>query len=171
MSKTWKWIFGIFLVLVILAVVIGGAFILRNQAMMASNFRRLQLSQAPSSAAPNAQGTPVPGSPNGKTEPYGFGDRRNHMRGWDWGGPMMDGRGPMMGGNGFSGYGGWMPFGFGFFFLGGLLHLIIPLGLLVLVAWIFYGMGKRAGASAAASAPATTPVDPGNLPKGGRKVA
>jgi hypothetical protein len=44
-------------------------------------------------------------------------------------------------------YGGYRsyghPFGFGFMLFGGLLHLILPLGLLALIAYVFYQMGKR----------------------------
>ncbi len=36
-------------------------------------------------------------------------------------------------------------FGVGFFILRGLLGLVIPLGLLVLVAFAFYQLGKRSG--------------------------
>ncbi len=56
------------------------------------------------------------------------------------------------------GFGPFMPFGMGFFFLGGLFRLILPLGVLVLVAFLFYQLGKRsAGSAVAAAAPASSP--------------
>ena len=64
-----------------------------------------------------------------------------------------------------------MPFGMGFFFLGGLLRLIIPLGLLALVAILFYQLGKRAGPSRVSApaprepAPVETPSSDQDLPK------
>lgn len=84
---------------------------------------------------------------------FGYG----HMSFWGgpayYGHPMMDGysfdnrspmdgfwnfRHPMMGGRGFG------IFGMPFLFLGGLLRLIFPLGVLVLVAYFAYQQGKRA---------------------------
>jgi len=127
--------------------------------LMASSFRRAPLNQGPSVANPNAQATPAPGTPNGQNAPYGFNSRR-------FGGGM---RGPMMGGRGFSRFGGWMPFGLGFMFLGGLLRLIIPLGVLALVAWLFYQLGRRSGTSNVQSSPA--PGQPNDGSQGGRKVA
>ena len=56
----------------------------------------------------------------------------------------------------------WEP---GFMLVGGLFHLLLPLGVLALVAYVFYQMGKRAGA---ASRPAPMP-DVDSLPR--RKVA
>jgi hypothetical protein len=171
MSKTWKWILGILAVLLIVAVVVAGVFIWRNQVTMMARLRQAPLRQSQSAPNPNGQATPAPNSPNGPTGPFGYNGRRSPMGGWGNRGPMMGGRGPMMGGRGFSLYGGFMPFGMGFFFLGGLLRLIIPLGVLVLVAFIFYAMGKRAGASAAVSTAPPTPAAPSEAPQGGRKVA
>ena len=76
----------------------------------------------------------------------------------------------MMGGRGSRIFGGFMPFGMGFFLLGGLLHLIIPLGVLVLVAILFYVLGKRAGASSVAQTPPSNPTPP-EAPSSGRRVA
>ncbi len=78
-----------------------------------------------------------------------------------WNGPMM-GRAPgrfgMMPQGGRFGF---MPFGtgfgLGFFVLSGFLRVIVPLGVLVLVAYIFYQMGKRAGATSTANVPTPTP--------------
>ncbi len=76
----------------------------------------------------------------------------------------------MMGGRGF---GAFMPFGFGVFFLGGLLRLLMPLILLVLVAILFYQLGKRSGAARVTVAPPASPSTPTDLPTppAGRKVA
>ena len=76
----------------------------------------------------------------------------------------------MMGDRGFRNFGGLMPFGMGFFLLGGLLHLIIPLGILALVAILFYWLGKRAGASTVAATPPSNPTLP-EPPRPGRRVA
>ena len=65
-------------------------------------------------------------------------------------------------------------FGMGFFFLSGMLRLILPLGILALVAFLFYQMGKRAGASSVApQTPAPVPSEPAPVetPGKGRKVA
>ncbi len=76
----------------------------------------------------------------------------------------------MMGSRGFRNFGGMMPFGIGFLILGGLLHLIIPLGILVLVAILFYWLGRRAGASYAARTAPSNPTTP-EPPRPGRRVA
>ena len=128
MSRTLKWVLGILAVLVIVVIAAGAVFVWQNRA-------QLMASPRPYAVQPNAQATPgVPNFPNG---PRGFGNNgRNPMFGYGFRGPMMGGRGR------FFGYG---PFGLGLFFFGGLLRLVIPLVLLVLVAVIFYQLGKRAG--------------------------
>ena len=66
----------------------------------------------------------------------GFGNNgRNPLNGFGFRGPMRGSRGR------FLNFG---PFGLGIFFLGGLLRLFIPLAILVVVALIFYQLGKRA---------------------------
>lgn len=173
MSKAWKWILGILAVLIIVAVVVAGVFVWRNYAQRAMSARVTRMQQYAQRApgTPVAPGTPIaPGAPtvpNNQARPgmpYGFGSRdRGFFQG-------PGGRMPMMGGRGYGNFGGRMPFGMGLLFLGGLLHLIIPLGVLVLVAILFYVLGRRAGA---ASVP---PVQPSNLappdaPTSGRRVA
>jgi len=69
-------------------------------------------------------------------EANGRGEWRMPMQQWRGAAPQF--REPKMGGRGFFPYGG-------FFFLGGLLRLIIPLGVLVLVIYLAYGAGKKAG--------------------------
>ena len=120
MSKTWKWILGITLGLVILA---GISFI------AASFFGFGHMSYR---GGPAFYRHPM-------MDEYGFGDR----------GPMGDFRGfrhPMMGGRGFY------PLG-GFFFLGGLLRLVLPLAVLVLVGYFSYQKGKKDGATLAVASP------------------
>ena len=114
MSKTWKWILGIALGLVILA---GVGFV----AASFFGFGHMSFLGGPAYA-----GRPM-------MDGYGFGNR----------GPVdgfRDFRHPMMNGRGFY------PFG-GFFFLGGLLRLIIPLAILVAVGYFAYQKGKKDGAT------------------------
>ncbi len=128
MSRAWKWVLGILAVLVILAVIVGGVWFWQNRGQMMTAFR-------PYAVQPNA-----PFGPNGQSQPSGprgFGNNGQYpFRGYGFRGPMMGDRLMRSG-----------PFGLGFFFLGGLLRLIVPLGLLVLVAFVFYQLGKRAGIS------------------------
>ena len=138
MSKTWKWILGVAIGLVVLA---GVGFVAANY--------------------------------------FGFGHMAYYGRTAYSGHPMMDDYGfgargfrqPMMGGRGFY------PFG-GFFFLGGLLRLIFPLGILALVGYFSYRAGKKAGMNdATQNVPKVEPVidtktDSEDSPKeNGRKVA
>ncbi len=160
MSKTLKWSLGILAGIVVIAVVAAAVFVLWNHAPLRFGYRFNQ--SGPS--APVAPSTP--GAPNTQPgQPFGF--RPN--RGFPYGG--FERRFPMMGGPGF-GFGGMMPFGMGFFFLGGLLRLLIPLIIVVLVAVLFYQLGKRAGAAPAPVAPPPPPV-PSEMPTPppGRKVA
>jgi hypothetical protein len=61
---------------------------------------------------------------------------------------------------GFARFGGFTPFGMGFFILGGLLRLI-PLALLGLLGYGIYQLGKRAGArSTPTPAPVSTMAPP-----------
>lgn len=84
------------------------------------------------------------------SEAYGRGEWRMPMQ--DEHGPAVHFREPMRGGRGFFPYGG-------FFFLGGLLRLIIPIGVLALVIYLAYRAGKNAGMVAAGrkSEPQSTP--------------
>ena len=138
MSKTWKWILGIVLGLIVLAG-IGFA------AAYFFGFGHMAIRVGPAFAGRRMM------------DGYGFGDRGF--------------RGPMMGGRGFY------PLG-GFFLLGGLLRLILPLAVLALVAYFSYRMGKNAGSHevrAVQAAPEPEPAleaEPEEPKKGrGRKVA
>lgn len=151
MSTVLKWILGILAVVIVVALIAAAAFVWWNHSPMGLSYR---------GAWPQVSGTPAPNAPNGQTlpgTPYGF----RHSPYGDWGQ-----RGPMMGGRGFGGFGRMMPFGMGFLFLGGLLRLLIPLGLLVLVALLFYRLGKRSTAPKNDSK-----SEPPQPPQPGRKVA
>ena len=200
MSKVWKWIIGILIVLVVAAVVVGGAVMVRNRTLMANRIRPMTFGTG--QTRPNLQGTPVaPGAPNaqgtpsapnaapngqnrpmmpngnngqngpvmpfgnngqkGPMMPYGFnGQHNNPMGGWGERGPMME-RGPQFG-----------MVGMGFIFLGGMLCSIVPLFLLVLVGFLFYRLGKRAGLNSVKNeSPASSETAPVETTGRGRKVA
>jgi hypothetical protein len=164
MSKTWKWILGVFAALVIIGVVVGAVFVWQNHAPLTLARR---VNRAPQDVQP-APGTPVaPGTPNYQRRqgtPYGF---NRGERDFFYG---PGGRLPMRGDRGFPAFGGLMPFGLGLFFLVGLFRWVILIGALVLVAVLFYQLGKRAGASAAVQAPPSDP-NPPEPPRPGRRVA
>ncbi len=120
MSRTLKWVLGILAVLVIVAIAAGAVWAWQNRAQM--------MAYRPYAVQPNPQATPgVPYGPG----PYGFNGHRP-MYGFGFRDPMMRGPGRMFG-----------PWGFGLFFLGAALRLLIPLAVLVLVAVVFYQLGKR----------------------------
>jgi len=128
MSKVLQWILGILAVVVIVGLIAGAVFMWRNHA--SGTGWGGMMSYGPS----------APGSPDGSQAPdgpYRF-ERfpRYHMDGWSGRMPMHGHAPPYAGG----------PFGMGFLMFGGLLRLVFPLGLLALVAYIFYQMGRRAGA-------------------------
>ena len=132
MRKFWKWILGILIVLVVVAGLVGLAFVMRNN-MFTANFRPGYGFQ------PQQRGNLPPQSVNPQA------------RGWY--GPMMRGGDdwvrPMMGGRGF----GYSPFGlmpFGFMF-GGFMGLI-PLALLALVFYAVYLIGKNSARPASVAA-------------------
>jgi hypothetical protein len=107
MSKVWKWIIGILIVLVIAAVVVGGVVMIRNRALMARSFRPMTYGNGQTrpntQATPNAQGTPnapgaapsAPVAPNGQDRPmmpYGFNGQNRPMMPYGYNGqnrPMM----------------------------------------------------------------------------------
>jgi hypothetical protein len=152
MKTVWKWILGIVVVLVVVGLVVGAVFMWQHRpafGMRSAPFAYRQYQQN----APNNPGNSTPqnnqskpSSPNGTTP-----NRPMMRRGFGYGqrgfgyGPMM-GRGPMM-----------MPFGpfgmMGFMFFG-LIRLIFPLGVLVLVAYVFYQLGKQKGMSKVTAPPA-----------------
>ncbi len=152
MKKIWKWILGIVVVLVIIAGVVGVAFLVRNNP---------NIFAFPSGTAPFHPGFNRPNAPNGGMPGGGYG----------WRGPMMRRPGFSHYGWGFGPFGMFMPFGFSMFLLVGLFRLLIPLGVLVLVAIVFYELGKKAGASTGAPVVVPTAPDPRPTSGRGRKVA
>ncbi len=161
MSTTLKWVLGILAALVIIALVGAAVYLVANHASFSLAGRVNRFSPAPG-ATPGAPQTQPYAQPN---QPFGF----RQFRGYPGGGYGYERRMPMMGGRGFFNF-GMMPFGFGLFFLGGLLRLLIPIVILVLVAILFYQLGKH---SRPAIAPAQPPSAPTDLPTPppGRKVA
>lgn len=147
MSKTWKWILGIVIVLLLLAA-IGGASFVAMRAYSTGAARAVQSFQ---------DGSQPQGNPGGWRMPMhgDYGEYQMPYRQQGFGGyhPRM----------GFRGGFGMMPLGMGFFWLGGLFRLVIPLGLIALVLFLGYQWGKRAGVRQAApvaapvAAPASTP--------------
>lgn len=116
MKNVWKWILGILIVLVVVAGIVGLVFVARNH-MLTANFQ--------------------PG--------YGYQQQGGGLqpRGWN-NGPTMRGNnfgGPMMNGRGFDRFNRMPFFGMGFLF-GGFMHLI-PLALLVLIVVGAYLIGKN----------------------------
>jgi hypothetical protein len=164
MSKTWKWIPGVVAALVIVGAVVGAVLLWQNHAPLTLARRA---NRAPQYVHP-VPGTPVaPAAPNYERRqgaPYGFGrGERDYFHG-------PGGRLPMKGERGFRDFGGLMPVGLGFFLLGGLIRGVVLIGALVLVAVLFYQLGKRAGASAAVQAPPSDPTPP-EPPRPGLRVA
>jgi hypothetical protein len=146
MSRTLKWVLGILGVLVVLAVIAGGVWVFQHRTQM--------MSYRLNAPKPNAQVTPgVPN--NGQSMPIGprgFRDNRDRpLNGFGSRGPMMGGRGRIF---------GFGPFGMGLFFLGGLFRLLLPLGLLALVAFLFYQLGRRSAAPAVRKEPASSEPAP-----------
>jgi hypothetical protein len=151
MSRTWKWILGILAVLVLVGIVVGAVFMRQNH-MAWWNPRGFTYS------APGA-----PGSQQGQTAPNEYdGLRRYHMDDRAW-------RMPMMRAGGVQGPYAFGPFGMGFMIFAGLIRLVLPLGVLALVAYLFYRMGRRAGVASATTSPSAPRPDVKPLPA--RKVA
>ena len=156
MKNIWKWILGIVVVLVVVAGLVGLAFVVHNR-MAASMALRMTQRAAISTPAPGPTGgTPVapsvPGAPNrfnGRMPPprmgpgmgfRGFG--RNSFRGF--------GRG---------GFGGFGPFGMGMMFFG-MLGRLIPIAIVLLLLYVAYLLGKKNVPAAVAAAPAPLSVIP-----------
>ena len=143
MSRTLKWILGVVGVLIVLAVVAAGVWVWQSRVQLAAN-------TAPYAAQPR-----LPGGQS--QQPFQYGPRgfnndgRNPMGGRGFPGPMM---------RGFSRPGRVAPFALGFFFLASLFRVLLPLAVLVVVAIIFYQLGRRANGAAARqeSRPANPPA-------------
>ena len=156
MSRTWKWILGVLAALVIVGIVAAPMFLWWNHTPMMVSYRlnRLPTDDATKSTNPYGKEAPV--------MPYGFENyQRYHMDG-NWNTPFMHGGGlPVPG--------AFTPFGGSCYFLAGTLHILFPLGILALVAYVFYQMGKRATAPPSPPASPNPALRRGPLP--GRRVA
>lgn len=167
MSKTWKWILGVLGVVLVVAVAAAAIFAWMNRSAFLVAYR-MNRTLPNSQTAPGTPNAPTaPGGQQNPNAPFGFRQYRGYPN------QGFERRMPMMGGRGFWNFGGMLPFGSGFFFLGGLFRLLIPLVILVLVAILFYQLGRHAGAAAAHAAPPAPPSTPTQLPPPppGRKVA
>jgi hypothetical protein len=133
MKKVWKWVIGIVIVLVIVAVVVGGVFLLRSRfgSVIAANRLVRPGVQLP------GPGNVQPGVPRQFPGMRPYGDN-------GWGGPGM-----YMRGRGMMGFGG-------FNILGGLIRGLFNLGLLALavlgVIWLVTRL-RRPVATVTAAAP------------------
>jgi hypothetical protein len=146
MKKIWKWLLGILIVVVVVAVLVGGAFVMRNRMIAFNGINNQRQAQTQPQQGWNA-------GPMGQRGENGFQGRAGGRFDQGQGGPMMGGGF----GRGFNR--GFAPFGFGLMFLGGLLRLI-PLALLGLLLYAVYQFGKRAGVRSAATVAVPSPVAP-----------
>ena len=152
MKTVWKWIIGVVVVLVILAVLVGGAFLLRSHMMNVVGVTRVT---RPGAQVPGNRQLPAPN--NGTNGNNGNGTRRfpGMML---FGNGSRGGRGMYMGGAGMLGFGRMMPFV-------GLFGCLISLGILVLIVlaiiWLVRNLHKpemSAVAPVAAGYPVTSAV-------------
>jgi hypothetical protein len=141
MKKVWKWVIGIAVALVVVAALVGGAFLLRNHFANVVGINR--------SIRPGVQ---LPG--NGQVPGYGWEQRGRPerfpgMMPFDnngWGGYGMHMRGP-----GMMGFGRRMPFA-------GLVACLFSLGFLALVVLGIIWLVRRQSRPAVAAAP-VAPVE------------
>ena len=132
MKKTWKWILGIIIILVVISALVAVPFAMRGYMLV--NNQNWNLSQTRS-----RNNGPMMDGNNGWQHPLipgGQGDYNYRS-------------GPMMGGgrgfnNDFHSFNRFSPFGFGFQIVGGVLRLI-PLALFALLLYGVYQLGKRSG--------------------------
>jgi len=170
MKKAWKWVLGILIIVVVVGVLVAVPLVMRH--VMAA---RIGVNvQAPQAQQGQNNGPQTRGDNGSQSNaPGGFENRGGPMMGGrpgfnNRGGPMMGDRpgfdnrgGPMMGGR--SGFNrGFMPFGFGFMFIGGLLRMLVPLVLLGLLLYGVYRLGKRDGLRAVpvTAVPVSAPAAP-----------
>ncbi len=147
MSKTWKWILGIVIVIIVVAALGFVAWNVYGFSHWTGHMSAYERARSP------------------MMEGFEHGDKNGpRLPADNWHGPMMGGydrfHSPMMGGYGF------IPLPFLIF--GGLLRLVVPLGVLALVAYFAYKKGKKDGALELQAAGPSAPVE---VPKRGRKVA
>ena len=147
MKKTWKWIIGILIIVVVVAALVTVPMVMRSR--MFSNNAAVTAQNQGSNTAPAA-----PVNPN-QLGPGGRNWQRPRMQGnWDqFGGRQGEGRNFNRGmmGNRF------MPFGFGFMAIAGLLRLI-PLVLFGALLYGMYWLGRRSGLRSQTVVAAPQPV-------------
>jgi hypothetical protein len=146
MKNIWKWILGIVVVLVVVAGLVGMAFVVHNR-MAAAMAQRL---------APNSQKWNGPAAPDGdprRIVPPRMGPRMG-FRGFGHDGFRGFGRG---------GFGGFGPFAMGGMFFG-MLGRLLPIAILVLLLYGAYQLGKKNVPVVVAAAPAPPPVTPTTHP-------
>jgi len=142
MKTVWKWIIGIVIVLVVLAIVVGGAFLLRSRMMNVAGV--LPRMARPVPQVPGNQQQPGTNNGNGVRRYPGmmpFGNGAWGMRG--------------MRGFGMMGIGGMMPFG-GFF--GGLVSLGLLALIVLAIIWLVRNLRKPMAAVAVASGNPAAPA-------------
>ena len=164
MKTVWKWIIGVVVVLVILAVLVGGAFLLRSHMMNVVGFARVA---RPGAQFPGNRQLPAPN--NGTNGNNGNGTRRFPGM-MPFGNGSWGGRGMYMGGAGMLGFGRMVPFV-------GLFGCLISVGILVLIVlaiiWLVRNLRKpavSAAAPAAAGYPVTSAAATYPCPKCGEPV-
>ncbi len=155
MKTVWKWVIGVVIVLVVLALLVGGAFLLRNHMMNVTGFARVTRPgfQFPTNRQPSTGNNGKLPAPNSGTN--GNGTRRfPGMMPFGTGGWAR--RGMYMGGFGMMGFGRMMPFS-------GLFGGLMMLGLLVLmvlaIIWLTRSL-RRPVAPAVIPAAYANPVVP-----------
>ena len=116
MKTVWKWVIGIVIVLVIIAVLLGGAFLLRNHLISVVGVARM-----------NRPGVQVPG--NGTLPPASNGNGTRRFPG------MMPYGNGYWGGRGMMGFGRMMPFGGLFGLFGGLIALGVLVFIVLAIIW------------------------------------
>jgi hypothetical protein len=147
MKTVWKWVIGIVVVLVVLAVVVSGAFLLRSQMMNAAGVPRVF---RPGTQLPRNQLTPAPN--NGTNGNNGNGVRRFPGM-MPFGNGNWVGRGMTMGGFGRMGFGRMMP-------LVGLFGGLISLGFLVLMVLAIIWLVRNLRSPVALAAAPVADVNP-----------
>ena len=143
MKTVWKWVIGIVVVLVVLAVLVGGAFLLRSHML---NVLGVARAARPGFQLPGNRQLPAPN--NGTNGTNGNGVQR-------FPGMMPYGNGGW-GGRGMLGFGRMMPFG-GFF--GGLVSLGVLVLIVLAIIWLVRNL-RRPVALAAAPVAVVNPVAP-----------
>lgn len=148
MKKTWKWIVGILLVLIVVGALVAVPLTMRSY-MLANNTNN------PGYLGNNWNNGPMMGGNNGWQHPQvpgmqgQFDNRSGAGRGFNHGFDRFSDR--------------YSPFGFGFMLIGGFLRLI-PLALFGLLLFGVYQLGKRSGLRANL-APATIAPQPTPAPR------